>query len=168
MYKIPLSYIHQRGFTIIELMTALLIGLIVIAGSAMAYSTVQQTLIKKLSIDAEQDALRFLTTRVASLVRSSHKIQLAKNNGVHVLTLSTQVDDALCPANNDALTLTFEEGIMTCQNGGHIIMQNLPSIEGMDLIEVNGKAYGVNLRFKSQLTHRSFPVLLATRQPLVE
>lgn len=167
MYHINTA--SEKGFTLIELMIALLIGLIVIAGAAFAYSTIQQTLIKKLSIDAEQDALRFLSTRVASLVRSSNGIKLDEKGN---LFLMTQFVDALCLADDaNIVGLSFDDGSVNCLNDNSSIVKNLPWLDGHDainLIEVDDKAYAVKLNFKSQLTHQKMTVLLSTRQSNIE
>lgn len=157
----------QDGFTLVELMIALLIGVIVIGSVISAYASLQSVLVKKMALDAEQDSLRFLTTRIGSMVRNSESINI--DNGSILLELVET--DELCPVVEAAPTtieLSFHHRSMMCN--GRELVNNLPVFQ-----EFNGLCYasdclnypvtGLQFLFKqSDSQGKTITVILASRQ----
>lgn len=62
---------HERGFTLVELMVALLIGLLVILGASQIFLSARQSFVSMEALALRQESLRFVVDVVALDIRSS-------------------------------------------------------------------------------------------------
>ena len=91
------SCFHQKGFSLVELMIALLIGLFLIIGVVSFFISNQQTSEIKRNLDNAQEAFRFASMSISRVVRLGGGV----NPG----------DPAILePPNNDVLIISFLEG----------------------------------------------------------
>jgi prepilin-type N-terminal cleavage/methylation domain-containing protein len=82
---------HQKGFTLIELMIVLLIGMFLLGGVISALVVNQQTVNTKTNLDNTQEALRFSVNTVSRVVRQADSLNLLSTGNQLVVTSVTGV-----------------------------------------------------------------------------
>ncbi|WP_151705151.1 PilW family protein [Nitrincola alkalilacustris] len=70
----PWSRRLQQGFSMVEIMLALLISMILLGGVISALLASQQTYLHKQRLDREQEVLRFVMTRLAVSIRQAQLV----------------------------------------------------------------------------------------------
>ena len=73
-----------RGFTLIELMVALVLGLLMIGAVIIVFISNQQTAITKQELDRAQEAFRFASHTITRVVQQGEIRTLAANSNAEV------------------------------------------------------------------------------------
>jgi prepilin-type N-terminal cleavage/methylation domain-containing protein len=73
----PIKKYHQKGFTLIELMIVLLVGLFLLSGVISAVVVNQQTVNTKTNLDNTQEAFRFSSSTISRIVRQADSLSSA-------------------------------------------------------------------------------------------
>ena len=78
----------QRGFTLVELMVAMVIGLIVLLGAGQLYVTLRQNQQRAEDIAARQDLLLFVSSRLLHEVRISKRAEVLPDGSLYLEFIS--------------------------------------------------------------------------------
>lgn len=107
------TYTHrrQRGFSLIELLVAALIGVIVIGGVGGVFLSVIQTNRAKMALDNSTETLRYAHYVLANQIRNAEEINV--NGDDLVLTLQAGVQDCLGGTHNVS-RFSFTNGSLRC------------------------------------------------------
>ncbi len=99
--------IKQKGFTLVELMVSLLIGLVITIGIFNVFATNQITFREKTKFDNAQDGFRYTSQSINRLVQFSQSISSASSNSMTIeFPASASGFDLKDCANNDATSAT--------------------------------------------------------------
>jgi prepilin-type N-terminal cleavage/methylation domain-containing protein len=110
----------QQGFTLIELMISLLIGLFIMGGVISVFVVNQQTVATKRNLDNTQEALRFTANTVSRIVRQADSISNTSTNSQLVVSftggsgLKNCLGVAIAGVQTD--TFTYANNQLLCNN----------------------------------------------------
>ncbi|WP_404299042.1 PilW family protein [Halomonas sp.] len=76
LFSVRLGSKKQWGFTLVELMISLVLGLIVVAGAIQLFVSTQKTYQQAMALSQRQGALRFVSDVLLLDVRTSHDLQI--------------------------------------------------------------------------------------------
>ncbi len=121
---------RQAGFSLIELMVAVLLGLVLVMGTASFYSTLHTTSLIASQLGAAQESLQAVSMIVGRAVRQASTVSVL-NNGKSMQVTYGNIQDAdrvsSClgniRTNNNVDTFVFENGQLKCNDG--IVNQNI-------------------------------------------
>ncbi|MDY7117386.1 prepilin-type N-terminal cleavage/methylation domain-containing protein [Halomonas sp. SSL-5] len=78
MKKLKVCY----GFTLVELMVSLVLGLLVVAAAIQLFSTIKNTYTTVSSLNARQEVVRFLSDAISQDVRTAASLEQPYDNGL--------------------------------------------------------------------------------------
>ena len=144
------AHLRQSGFSLIELMISMVLGLVIVLGTASFYSTLRGTILEANRLERAQESLRIVSQIIG---RSLHQGEVVTVTTPHSLTVtygSIQPGDVVLSclgrsrANGQSDTFTFENNNVLCNDGGvggtQVIATNIASLS----MSANG-SYGVNI-----------------------
>lgn len=111
----------QSGFSLIELMVSMTIGLVVLGGVAASFDTNHKTASVKRGYDEAQDSLRFASNLLARVVRQASVVEAGSSSATLHLRFAggAGVSDCIGQPTDDgasyANTLYFDEGQLWCE-----------------------------------------------------
>lgn len=92
---------HQGGFTLIEMMISMLLGLIILGGTITAYQTINKVSESRDNSQSLQDELMYIHRALASSVKEAKSAEI-KDKEASLLLNSYPGDDAIeCPGSDD-------------------------------------------------------------------
>jgi len=121
----------HKGYTLVELMIALLVGSILIMGVSLAYSSIKDLILSSKNIENAQEVIRFTAqTFTRSLKQTSGDIVVAANQ----ITIPQNVNSIACngtrPIANYSETYSLNGNKLECDigNGAEPILTGVESI----------------------------------------
>lgn len=149
------TFYSQCGFTLIELMIGMLLGVFILGGVISAFISSAQTDRIKREMDSAQEAFRFSTYTISRVVRNSDEFGASTNKQLVVINrpnpdfalnpdsdildcLGKKIDPEIVVTN----TFTFddENGQLLCNTGG----DNEVLAEGLAIVEFRYGEFGKN------------------------
>ena len=110
----------QQGFTLIELMISLVIGLFLIGGVISVFATNQKTVETKRNLDNTQEALRFSANTVSRIVKQADAITNASTGSQLVVSFTGATGLKNCLgqviAGVQINTFTYSNNQLLCNN----------------------------------------------------
>ncbi|QFU01484.1 hypothetical protein FIU83_07505 [Halomonas sp. THAF5a] len=138
---------RQRGATLVELMVALVLGLLVVARATQMYSGMRQTFALASDVSARQAGVGFITQQLLRHVRTAEAIEI--DGEALTLTMNGDQGATYCGATQTSLALTYRRDGETlrvepdCPSAGSVLMTG---IEGfVPEWAASGEPYGVSL-----------------------
>ncbi len=125
---------RQQGLTLVELMIALLIGLIIMGGVYTVTISSIKAIKAKNELDDAQDSFRFLSSTLGRIIRNAENVDAASTDSSLKIVMSRGSERPDCLGNEGAATVnnTFVivDGKLMCDNGGGNteLVRNLDSI----------------------------------------
>lgn len=107
---------HKQGFTLIELMVAMLIGLIVIGGAAAIFLTVLQNNRQIQEINALHEAVRFATDLIIRDVRGADTTSTTATS-IEIAPSFSGCQTYSLPENSNELQCETASGVLTLASG---------------------------------------------------
>lgn len=95
---------HQRGFTLIEMMISMFIGLIILGGTITAYQTISDVREYRDNNDKLQDELMYIHRELSSTVKVAKSVKIGKSNNGNKLFLASSEsaeNGITCPGRGD-------------------------------------------------------------------
>ena len=128
---LPPNKRRLSGFTMIELMVALVIGLFIVGGAISVFVANQTTYRTKVDLDNAQEAFRFASHSIARVVRLGDRLEGSSGDQLSVtITGGPGVLDCLgMPIGVGASvvnTFSFDAGSLVCE--GQVLVRGLASI----------------------------------------
>lgn len=105
-----MKYPTQRGFSLVELMVALVIGMIILLGAGQLYVTLRQNQQRAEDIGARQDTLLFVSSTLLRDIRTAKAITADANNPSKLmLTIDGSRSEDYCARSggDDDVELTY-------------------------------------------------------------
>lgn len=152
-HQLQLVHGAQRGFTLVELMVALLIGLIVTLGASQLFITSKRSFDQVEELAQRQETLRFLVDTLSLDIRTAKRDGITIGGDDDILTLlysDSRENDPYCPAGEkltrveytfDAETASIKVGY-TCSNEPPVDPQ--PLVSGVAGINFSTGGGGLN------------------------
>lgn len=142
------AHLRQSGFSLIELMIAMVLGLVIVMGTASFYSTLRGTIVEANRLERAQESLRTVAQIMGRSLHQGEAVTVTPQSLI-VTYGSIQAGDQVLGclgrsrANGDSDTFTFENNNVLCSDGGgpaQVIATNIASLS----MSTNG-SYGVNI-----------------------
>lgn len=142
------SHLRQSGFSLIELMIAMVLGLVIVMGTASFYSTLRGTILEANRLERAQESLRTVAQIMGRSLHQGEAVTVTPQR-LTVTYGSIQAGDVVLGclgrsrANGDSDTFTFENNNVFCSDGAgaaQVIATNIASLS----MSTNG-SYGVNI-----------------------
>jgi prepilin-type N-terminal cleavage/methylation domain-containing protein len=152
--------LQQTGFSLIELMISMVLGLVIVLGTGSFYSTLRGTILESNRLERAQENLRTVAQIMGRSLHQGETVTVAAQS-LTVTYGSIQAGDVVLGclgrsrANGDTDTFTFQNNNVLCSDGvgaAQIIATNIASIA----MSANGN-YGVNIT----LTPMDMPTALS-------
>ncbi len=124
----------QKGLSLVELMIALVIGLIIMGGVYTVTISSIKAVQAKNELDDAQDSFRFLSSTLGRIIRNAETVDAASTDTSLKIVMSRGSERPDCLGNEGAATVnnTFSivDGKLMCDNGGGNteLVRNLSSI----------------------------------------
>ena len=144
------SHLHQSGFSLIELMIAMVLGLVIVLGTASFYSTLRGTILEANRLERAQESLRTVAQIMGRSLHQGEVVTVTTPQRLTVTYGSIQPGDVVLSclgqprANGQSDTFTFENNNVLCSDGGpagaQVIATNIASLS----MSAAG-SYGVNI-----------------------
>ena len=154
-------HLRQSGFSLIELMIAMVLGLVIVMGTASFYSTLRGTILEANRLERAQESLRIVSQIMGRSLHQGEAVTVATPQSLTVTYGSIQAGDVVLSclgrsrANGDSDTFTFQNNNVLCSDGvgpAQVIATNIASLS----MSTNG-SYGVDIT----LTPMDMPSALA-------
>lgn len=145
---------RDSGFSLVELMVALVVGLLITLGAFQLFVTSKKSFDNSLAIMERQESLRFLMDSISYDVRSSAATDLLDSNGGllsdgETLSLTFNRENSIC--SDDAYTLKYyqpddEENTIYVESscGGAVVDE--PIVLGVGVIGFSYINFGLGIR----------------------
>ena len=139
------SVSRYQGFSLIELMIAMVIGLILLAGVATVFISTQQTSQTKRDLENAQEALRYVHQSISRIVRVG-SIEDSSDSGTLVIRLnrSPATPDCLGETDEDEVDVeyTLNGNRLECSVDGAtgVVARNITDF-GLQFETLNGNAW---------------------------
>lgn len=144
----------QQGFTLIELMISLLIGLFLMGGVISAFVVNQQTVNKKRDLDNTQEALRFSANTVSRIVRQADSISNTSTGTRLVVTFTGAAGLKNCLgqvlAGVQTNTFTYSNNQFLCNNTA--LVDDITNISFLYGVDANADGYITNAEYTATPT----------------
>ncbi|WP_019583767.1 PilW family protein [Thioalkalivibrio sp. ALE16] len=98
----------ESGFSLIELMISMLLGLLIVAGTIGLYSSLTSVAASKQGLDLAQETQRAVNSSILRMVRQADRVGPASNNDVLVLDYTMRDGMRDCRGNGPAEITTGE------------------------------------------------------------
>ncbi|WP_125720168.1 PilW family protein [Pseudoalteromonas rubra] len=132
---------NGRGFTLLELLIALSIGLFMLGGIAVAYSTIRSTIAINQELAQAQEVIRYTSQLMTRSIKQTASTPLVMQNG-ETLEVSQVANTPACdgsvPAVDYTETFSLLDGYLLCD----VSSDNLPAQRL--LRGVNGLSFSVD------------------------
>lgn len=167
---------YQKGFTLVELMVALVIGLLIVFGASQLFVTSKASFNRMELLAERQESLRYFVDVVSLDIRSSGAETISDDNpGELELGYTTRTEDPYCVSGGDLVEVKYSylDGEILvdydCGSGWVGAQPIVSGLEDADFIYVDSDGYvQVSLRFSPGLgdsvDDRSFEFLVANRE----
>ncbi|PXX94911.1 PilW family protein [Halomonas sp. LBP4] len=101
-------FYHEGGFTLVELMVALALGLLVVFGATQIFVSSKQSFNRMEGLASRQESLRFFSDVVSLDIRSSAANKIDDSGDkVLVLEYTTRTEDPYCSASDDLVSVVY-------------------------------------------------------------
>ncbi|MDI5890437.1 PilW family protein [Halomonas rhizosphaerae] len=99
----------QKGFSLVELMVALVIGLLVVFGATQVFVAAKVSYNRTAELSVRQESLRFFVDILSLDVRSSavNGVSVSADNATLSLEYDSRTDDPYCGAGNDLVSVNY-------------------------------------------------------------
>ncbi|WP_431024541.1 PilW family protein [Halomonas sp. H5] len=166
----------QKGFTLVELMVALVIGLLIVFGATQLFVSTKVSFNRMGELAERQESLRYFVDVVSLDIRSSGVENISDDNsGELELGYTTRTEDPYCVSGGDLVKVKYSylggEVLVDydCGSGWAGAQPIVSGLEDADFIYVDSDGYvQVSLRFSPGLgdsvDDRSFEFLVANRE----
>ena len=144
------SHRHQRGFSLIELMISMVLGLVIVLGTASFYTTLRGTILEANRLERAQESLRTVAQIMGRSLHQGETVTVTTPQSLTVTYGSIQSGDRVLSClgrsrvNGESDTFTFANNNVLCNDGGvggaQVIATNIASLS----MSTNG-SYGVNI-----------------------
>ncbi|MCG7536729.1 prepilin-type N-terminal cleavage/methylation domain-containing protein [Pseudoalteromonas sp. OOF1S-7] len=133
--------VNGRGFTLLELLIALSIGLFMLGGIAVAYSTIRSTIVINQELAQAQEVIRYTSQLMTRSIKQTASTPQVRLNG-EALEVSQVANTPACdgsvPVVNYTETFSLQDGYLLCD----LSSDNLPAQRL--LRGVNGLSFSVD------------------------
>lgn len=105
--------IPEQGFSLVELMVALVIGLLITLGATQLFITGKQAFYKTEQMGKRQETLRYLVDVISQDVRMADRLSndVVLDGGMELTYANTRDDDPYCGGTSDLTSLEYyQEG----------------------------------------------------------
>ena len=89
------SHLHQIGFSLIELMIAMVLGLVIVLGTASFYSTLRGTILEANRLERAQESLRIVSQIMGRSLHQGEAVTVATPQSLTVTYGSIQAGDVV-------------------------------------------------------------------------
>ncbi|GKW49372.1 PilW family protein [Halomonas sp. NCCP-2165] len=146
---------HQGGFTLVELMVALVIGLLIVFGASQLFVTSKMSFNRMESLAERQESLRYFVDVVSLDIRSSG-VETISDDNLNELELgyTTRTEDPYCVSGGDLVKVKYSylDGDVLidydCGSGWVGAQPIVSGLEDADFVHVESDDYvQVFLRF---------------------
>ncbi len=139
----------QSGFTLIELMISLLIGLFIMGGVISAFVVNQQTVNTKRNLDNTQEALRFTANTVSRIVRQADSISNTSTSSQLVVSFTGGTGLKNClgqvVSGVQTNTFTYSSNQLLCNNTA--LVGDITAISFLYGVDANADGYITNAEY---------------------
>lgn len=166
----------QKGFTLVELMVALVIGLLIVFGASQLFVTSKVSFNRMELLSERQESLRYFVDVISLDIRSSGVENISDDNPKELeLGYTTRTDDPYCISGGSLVEVKYHYSggdilfDYNCGSGWVGAQPIVSGIEDADFTHIDSDNYvQVFLRFSPDLgdsvEDRSFEFLVANRE----
>lgn len=140
---------HQSGFSLIELMISMVLGLVIVLGTSSFYITLRGTILEANRLERAQESLRTVAQIMGRSLHQGETVTVTTPQRLTVTYGGIQTGDTVLSclgrsrANGETDTFIFENNNVLCSDGtgaAQVIASNIASLS----MSTNG-SYGVNI-----------------------